>query len=77
MTTLQINDTLIILNEIELETQAGILTVEKLNQLLSDNKIPAAMYAAFMKKIGAKDQITDQRALDYFKSVNSLHFVTD
>ncbi len=77
MTTVQMNEALIIFNELESEADSKNLTVDKLNKLFESNQISAPMYASFMKKIGAKDQITDQRALNYFSSVSSFSLVKD
>jgi hypothetical protein len=77
MSTLDLNKKVLTLKQVKQDLEMNELTVEKLNQFLKNGELSSGLYAEYMEKIGAKDQITDQRALDYFKSVNSLHFVTD
>jgi hypothetical protein len=75
MTTTQMNQALIILQQMKKDLESNQLTVEKLNILLENKSISCGLYAEYMKKIGAKDQISDERALDYFRSVSSFSLV--
>jgi hypothetical protein len=77
MSTLELNKKVLTLKQVKKDLEMNELTVEKLDLLLQNGEIFPNTYASYMEKIGAKDQITDQRALDYFKSINSLHFITD
>jgi hypothetical protein len=77
MSTLKFDKAVATLDQVKKDLSNNTLTVDKLNQLLESQDMSPALYAAYMKKIGAKDKITNQEALDFFKSVNSLYFVRD